>query len=693
MTSKYYARVDYSYAGDSKFTIPFSFIKKDHIVVYVNEEQTTNYTYITSSQIEVKDILQAGDQVSIRRKTPINEKIVNFNNLNILNGETQNLAQEQVLNSVQEIYDENVSFQIDLDNQIDELEQNVDIKVAAVSDAVEKLNILDESIKTTVAAAETATEARDQTFDISDQIIEECQQKLQDCETLTAQAKEYVDIIDRISSNEIGDIGIAPLGIDETKGKRRYLNGQILIQERYKAFTNKLKNAIAKYPSLACTESEWQTIATMTVGGQVGKFVVDDNSKTIRLPKIIMPIQGLTDLSKLGEIVEAGLPNITGSGNFDVNPNETGDNWGGAFYCEMVGSEGSTGDSLSSTRFYFDASRSNPIYNNSDTVQQEQIQYPYFIQVATGAEVEDNIINEIELNNPFSLLDYKYSEYELNNLSWLRSNGQYNSKAVYPVVYDLLLKIYNGIETKAGVSVKLSTDTSATDYDFRINIADETFMLPIKVKLASGKAVVGNGNGLGLTDGTNIASLAGYSNQLTGRRTTLPVAIGTKLGSTYLGDEKAVGVVPDATKSGIETSDNGLYLYFYVGETVQNANLIDAGRIQEKVAEAITRMDCKAYITETYKNGTSWYKVFSNGWCEQGGRITVKSDSQGTITLLKSFRDILYSVFMTNISTIKTTNEPKVGPIWVNTQAVNSFTYTNDTWEGEMVWEAKGYIV
>ena len=28
----YYARVDYSYSGDSKFTIPFSYIKKEHIL-------------------------------------------------------------------------------------------------------------------------------------------------------------------------------------------------------------------------------------------------------------------------------------------------------------------------------------------------------------------------------------------------------------------------------------------------------------------------------------------------------------------------------------------------------------------------------------------------------------------------------------------------------------------------------------
>ena len=57
---------------------------------------------------------------------------------------------------------------------------------------------------------------------------------------------------------EIGDIGIAPLGIDETKNKRRYLNGQIIIQEQFLSFTTKLKTAINLYPTLSCSEEEWQ---------------------------------------------------------------------------------------------------------------------------------------------------------------------------------------------------------------------------------------------------------------------------------------------------------------------------------------------------------------------------------------------------------------------------------------------------
>lgn len=493
---------------------------------------------------------------------------------------------------------------------------------------------------------------------------------------------------------EIGDIGIAPLGIDETKGKRRYLNGQLIIQDQYVQFTNKVKSAVALYPSLACTESEWQTTATMTVGGQVGKFVVDDNAGTIRLPKIIMPIQGLTDLSKLAEIVEAGLPNIEGTFNayahVDGSPTKA--------FTSTIGSKNTVNNGSSNNYNYdifdFNASRSNPIYKDGSTVQQEQIQYPYFIQVATGAETEDNIINEIELNNPFSLLDYKYSEYELNNLSWLRSNGQYNSKAIYPAVYDLLLKIYNGTETKAGVSVKLTTETF-TDYDFVLNTAEETFRLPVKVKLASGKAVVGNGMTLGVTDGTNNYALASNSSYKT------LFAGGNNFGSNVGTATDAVtlasvtfGITSDPTKSGIETSDSDLYLYFYVGETVQNANLINAGRIEEKLADCITRNDCPAYIVETYVNGTSWYRIWSDKFCQQGGSkngsISLKGDNE--ITFLKEFKDINYTFTFSMANNDTSTTMTYGSYEGFNLRTTSSTTIHCSTALTGFAWEASGYI-
>lgn len=283
-----------------------------------------------------------------------------------------------------------------------------------------------------------------------------------------------------------------------------------------------------------------------------------------------------------------------------------------------------------------------------------------------------------QLNNPFSLLDYKFSEYEITNASWLRSNGQWNNGAVYQSAYNLLLQIYNGTVTKAGVSVKLSTETYA-DTDFVLNTSDTTFRLPLKVALASGKAVVGNGNAMALTtlsttDPTHIAGTHYFyespnNNSLTGNAdlATAPLPAGTA-GGNYGGfaNSLLIGLSPNPTISGIETSANGLYLYFYVGEVVQNANIIVAGQALTDIAdlkngvgysnagkEAIVSwsMPSTRHDDLTWGASGSTYTAPANGWFQARAR------SKGTtkITYITLFNETTLltsscSVYLPNTS-------------------------------------------
>lgn len=401
------------------------------------------------------------------------------------------------------------------------------------------------------------------------------------------------------ASWEVGDVGISAFGIDEALNKRRYLNGQVISQAQFVEFTAMLKSRVSVYPNLATTEINWQAEVTNSKLGQCGKFVIDDVAGTIRLPKVVN-INGLQNLTALGGIKAESLPNITGSisskqlmrsieafsnsGALEVKDITSGTYLGTTQYSQ--GFEGKVLD--------FDSSRSSSTYQDDAPVQQEAVQYPYFIQVAAGVETSIDVSREIELNNPFSLLDYKYSEYELSNASWLLSNGQYNSGATYPAVYNFLLQIYNGTTTKAGVSVKLSTETYA-DTDFVVNTTDTTFRLPLKVALASGKGVAGNGKTLGLKTNNNDAGVILLGSGADGNagsylRATVQADnqnIGTSV--SYSGaagsTSTVVGLNTDPTKSGIETSSTGLYLYFYVGETVQDANIIAAASVLTDVAD------------------------------------------------------------------------------------------------------------
>lgn len=52
-------------------------------------------------------------------------------------------------------------------------------------------------------------------------------------------------------------------------------------------------------------------------------------------------------------------------------------------------------------------------------------------------------------------------------------------------------------------------------------------------------------------------------------------------------------------------------------------------------------------VVETYKNGSNWYRIWSDGWCEQGGHYDKGSlaiDTATTIQLLKAYPNIDYTL-------------------------------------------------
>ena len=92
-----------------------------------------------------------------------------------------------------------------------------------------------------------------------------------------------------------------------------------------------------------------------------------------------------------------------------------------------------------------------------------------------------------------------------------------------------------------------------------------------------------------------------------------------------------------------------MYLYFYVGEFTQTAIEQTAGLNAELFngkADVDTPSVQAPYLKTTYVNGTSWYRIWSDGYCEQGGRLYNANDVANTITLLKTMKNTNYSVFI-----------------------------------------------
>ena len=92
------------------------------------------------------------------------------------------------------------------------------------------------------------------------------------------------------------------------------------------------------------------------------------------------------------------------------------------------------------------------------------------------------------------------------------------------------------------------------------------------------------------------------------------------------------------------------------------------------------------HIVETYQNGTSYYRVYSDGWCEQGGVVTVNAYPL-TVSYLKTFKNTDYLPLITYIENTQTQRY---------TAQIMSYTTTSMTISpnsaSSISWKCAGYV-
>ena len=99
------------------------------------------------------------------------------------------------------------------------------------------------------------------------------------------------------------------------------------------------------------------------------------------------------------------------------------------------------------------------------------------------------------------------------------------------------------------------------------------------------------------------------------------------------------------------------------------------------------------HITETYVNGTSWYRVYSDGWCEQGGQVTgvVYNSTTQNLTFLKPFKDTNYFTSATPIEGVHSADTA-----WVCNKKTTGMVVKTGFQSGSANlaanWQACGYI-
>ena len=192
-------------------------------------------------------------------------------------------------------------------------------------------------------------------------------------------------------------------------------------------------------PALLITEAEWQAKYTATGGKFVPYYSSGDGSSTFRTPLLCAYATGVADNSKIGTFKEAGLPNITGT--FDSDSYNVA--MSGAFQIVL----GNTGASGTGDGGYitFDASRSNPIYGNSDTVTPDTMYGVWVIKAfglivnAENTDVKDVLTGIENVNTRMSKLEYDYvienyrngtNWYRVWKSGWIEQGGRYTHTSI-----------------------------------------------------------------------------------------------------------------------------------------------------------------------------------------------------------------------------------------------------------------------
>lgn len=277
------------------------------------------------------------------------------------------------------------------------------------------------------------------------------------------------------SQNNLGQIIYSILPINDTK--LHLANGEVIGQTgEYEKFNQYLHKMLTLHPNLFCTQTEWDT--SVNTYGQCVKFVIDDNAGTIRLPLLKGYIKGVNNITDLGTINQAELPNITGK----ITPTTPGidtlyGTFEGAFYQQQEGQKGAEANDYLQNVHYglgFDASRSSPIYKDGATVQPEGFNGLLYIVVGTVNQTGYEVIENVQSYNTIPLGTPLYLDHQVEDINYILSDNIWKDGLMYQSLYELLLSQYNSGIYMTKQFGSYSITFRKTPLDYNIVLLSET---------------------------------------------------------------------------------------------------------------------------------------------------------------------------------------------------------------------------
>ena len=103
------------------------------------------------------------------------------------------------------------------------------------------------------------------------------------------------------------------------------------------------------------------------------------------------------------------------------------------------------------------------------------------------------------------------------------------------------------------------------------------------------------------------------------------------------------------------------------------------------------------HVVESWHSGYSWYRKYSDGWMEQGGRVYCTTSTAKSITFPQAFTGTEYSVFFTvekdTSTAIDFTDDATVTTQSITSTSVDAYMYDagKKSYSTYVRWHACGY--
>ena len=352
--------------------------------------------------------------------------------------------------------------------------------------------------------------------------------------------------------------------------------------------------------------------------GEAWFYGVDTENERIFLPRGTRS-QYTVNTDETGDYVEAGLPNITGTMTADISEGVAT----GALKIDTIYSGAMWQGSVNLARmrnWSLDASLSNPIYGNSDTVQPYATKKLLYIVVgnvkvqSAASDVVDVTTTE---NDTVPLFTGQYFNFKPNNPSWLKAGEQQDSGGIYTSCYNKLVQALtdNIWEIKVIDSTAMEEGTDYSEYWIVYQDA-----MRFRTPLTACKEIM---------PGNEITSSLGFSSNPTntvesytvpyngyitiiGYKTSTSNTLTVKLNGTIVSQTRAlasglssesyffarkgdiVTVSTDSTSTGwviatqtiTKATANG-ELYFKAASAVENIEILNVGQVMEELSNKV----------------------------------------------------------------------------------------------------------